>query len=199
MAEAEGELASLAEFAAIPGAPSEPTLRKLIADNPDFPVAKVGSNGSKYEIPVRRAMKWLQDKADRDLAAKRARSEAVMQVAMDFLGEDAASELGDVTMSAEEHLKWMQTELAATKVRLARGELIRKTSVEAAFAKVLVMFRRKGETFTARLGKRVELPRELIAQIDALIEQDHKALAAEMEQIVELTDADGEAGDDPAV
>lgn len=199
MAEAEGELATLAEFAAIRGAPSEPTLRKLIADNPDFPVVKVGSNGSKYEIPVRAAMKWLQDKAERDLAAKRARSEAVMQVAMDFLGEDAATDLGDAAMSADEHLKWMQTELAATKVRLARGELIRKGSVEAAFAKVLVMFRRKGETFTARLGKRVELPRELIAQIDALMEQDHKALAAEMEQIVELTDADGEAGDDPAV
>lgn len=194
-----GQVASLGEFATIPGAPSEPTLRKLIAENADFPVAKVGKNGSSYEIPVVKALEWLRLKNERDAAAKREHAEAVRQVAMDFLGEDSASGVHEVGLSADDRLKLLQAEMAAAKLRILRGEYIRKSSVDAAFANVLVVHRRRGDSFAARLGKRVDLPREIIAQIDTLMKMDQEALASEMGKITEQPDVDDDAGADPAV
>lgn len=182
-------LASLEDFVGIPGVPSAVTLRKLIKENPDFPTVTTGRPGVAYEIPVAKALTWLQEKRDRDEAAKRAHAEDVRQFAIDFLGEGAAASVEQAGLSSEERLRLLQEEMAAGKVRQMRGELIRKDSVEAALANLLVGMRRRAENFSARLSKRVDIPREVIVQIDALNDQDLKALAAELETIVELSDA----------
>lgn len=202
MASDGGQIASLAEFSAIPGAPSEPTLRKLIAENADFPVVKVGKNGSAYEIRVVPALQWLRAKNERETAAKRRHADEVRQVAMAFLGEDADSEAHEHGLSAEDKLKLLQAELAATKLRTMRGELIRKSSIEEALANLIVTDRRRRETFGARLAKRVDLTREQIAQIDALMEFDLRSFAADMETIADCgTESDdaGPNGGDPAL
>ena len=61
--------ASLAEFAAIPGVPSQVTLRQLIKDNPDFP-AKPGTNGVAYEIDVASAIAWVKARDEKRIAAE---------------------------------------------------------------------------------------------------------------------------------
>lgn len=180
--------ASLEDFASIPGVPSERTLRKIIKDNPDFPTVKAGRSGVAYEIPVTQALAWLKERAEREEAAKRAHAEDIRQHALDFLGRDAATAVEQQGLSTDERLKLLQEEIAACKVRQMRGELIRKDSVEAALANLLVASRRQGETFAARLSKRVDLPRDVMVQIDALMEQDLKALAADLEAAVEVDD-----------
>ena len=86
---AEPLIASLAEFAAIPGVPSEVTLRRLIKDNPDFP-AKPGTNGVAYEIDVEAGCAWLKDREARRVQAERDHAEQVRQLGLELLGEGAA-------------------------------------------------------------------------------------------------------------
>lgn len=192
-------ISSLGDFCAAPGMPSEPTLRKLIRDHPDFPVILTGKNGSAYEIDVRAAVAWLKAREEKEREALRARGEEVRQVVLDLLGEDAAAASAQPGMSALERKQALEEELIAIKVRERRRELIRRDSVEQALAQVLVMFRQRGETFSARLGKRTDLSREQIAAIDELMRQDQDFLADRMEKIAEITDADAAPGADPAV
>ena len=188
-------LASLEEFSGIPGVPSVVTLRKLIKDCPEFPTVVTGRPGIAYEIPVARALTWLQEKRYRDEAAKRAHADDVRQYAIDFLGADAAATVEQPGLSADERLKLLQEELLSTKVRKERGDLIRKASVEEALANLLVAVRRRNESFSDRLAKRVDMSREVIAQIDEMLKQDLKALAAELGTIAEIDDAWDEGGD----
>ena len=43
---------SLGELAMMPGMPSEPTLKKMMAEHPSFPVLKRGKNGVAYELDL---------------------------------------------------------------------------------------------------------------------------------------------------
>ncbi|MGD9470624.1 MAG: hypothetical protein AB7G24_00835 [Novosphingobium sp.] len=190
---------TLGDLAAVPGMPSEPTLRKLIKENPDFPVISTGSNGRAYEIDVAEAVAWLQAREEKIRAAERARSEEVRQFALDLLGSDSAAAESDAGLSAAEQKQLLEAELAGIKVAERRGELIRRNSVEEALAALLVMFRQRGETFSARLAKRIDLTREQIAAIDELMRQDQNFLADRMEKISEPDHADAATGADPAV
>ena len=192
-------IGTLGDLAAVPGIPSEPVLRKLIRENPDFPVISTGSNGVAYEIDVKAAVEWLQAREDRKREAERERGNAVKQYAMDLLGSDAAAVNREAGLSPAERKQLMEEELFAIKVAERRGELIRKTSVEQALAQVLVMHRQRGETFSARLSKRVDLARDVIVAIDEMMRQDQHMLADAMRKIAEQTDADAAHGADTAV
>lgn len=186
-------IASLAEFAAIPGVPSEVTLRKLIKDHADFP-AKPGKNGVAYEIDVERGIAWLKAREATELAAKRAHAEQVRQFGLELLGDGAAAEIGQAGLSAAERKQLLEEEFYAIKVAEKRGDLIRKADVEAAIADVLATDARRRATFMARLGKRVDLTREQIAAGEALMDADRKAYAAALERLTDTTDADAAHG-----
>lgn len=192
-------LGTLGDLAAVPGMPSEPTLRKIIRENPDFPVVSVGSNGVAYEIDVEQAVLWLRKRQEDDREAARARSAQVAQFALDLLGRDAAAAPGEAGLSPVERKQLLEEELVAIKVEERRGQLIRKDSVEEALGSVVVMDRELRKSFAARLSKRIELTRDLIAAIDALNEKDQRDLAARMEKITEIHHADATPGADTPV
>jgi len=194
-------IGTLGDLAAVPGMPSEPTLRKMIRENPDFPLISQGKNGVAYEIDVEAAVAWIKARAEEERAAARARSEEVRQFALDLLGADAASDQVNAGLSPSERQALLQEELLAIKLAERRGELIRKASVEDAVAAVLTLFRDRGRTFSTRLAKRMDLPRETIAAIDALVDQDLRMIADEMERICEVQPGhvDAANGADPAV
>jgi hypothetical protein len=195
---AETLLASLEEFARIPGVPSQPTLRQLIKDNPDFP-ATPGTNGRAYEIDVRAAVEWLKARDERRIAAERAHADAVRQLGLELLGSDAAADVDQAGLSANERKALLEEEFYAIKVAEKRGELIRKAEIEAVIADVLVRDAQRRATFMARLGKRVELTREQVAAGEALSDADRRAFASALERLTETTDADAATGADPAV
>lgn len=195
---AEPLIASLAEFAAIPGVPSEVTLRRLIKDSPDFP-AKPGTNGVAYEIDVEAGIAWLKDREARRVQSERDHADKVRQLGLELLGEGAAADVSQAGLSIDERKKLLEEEFYSIKVKERRGELIRKADVEAAIANVIATDKRLRENFMARLAKRVTLTRDQIAAGQGLIESDLRKFAAALENVTETSDADAATGDAAAV
>lgn len=195
---ADALIASLAEFAAIPGVPSEPTLRRLIKENPDFP-AVPGTNGIAYEIDVRAGVEWLKARDAKRIAAERAHAEQVRQLGLELLGEDAAADVTQAGLSIDERKKLLEEEFYAIKVAEKRGELIRKDSIEAAISDVLVADARRRASFMTRLAKRVSLSREQLAAAEELMEFDRRQFAAALKGLTENDDADAAGGGAAAV
>ena len=188
----------LADFSAIPGVPSQVTLRQLIKDNPDFP-AKPGTNGVAYEIDVAAAIAWLKARDERRIAAERTHADKVRQLGLELLGEDAAANVDQAGLGPSERKALLEEEFFAIKVAEKRGELIRKADIEAAISDVLVRDAQRRATFMARLAKRVDLEREAIAAGEVLMDADRRAFASALERLTETTDADAATGPDPAV
>lgn len=194
----EALIASLGEFAAIPGVPSEPTLRRLIKDNPDFP-ALPGTNGQAYEIDVAAGIAWLKARETKRVQGERDHAERVRQLGLELLGEGAAADVSQVGLSAEERRKLLEEEFYAIKVAEKRGELIRKADIEAAISDVLVADARRRSSFMTRLAKRVNLSREQLAAAEELIEFDRRQFAAALKGLVEDDDVDAAGGGAAAV
>jgi hypothetical protein len=191
-------IASLAEFAAIPGVPSEPTLRRYIKENADFP-AKPGTNGVAYEIDVALGVAWLKERDARRIEAERSHAEQVRQLGLELLGEAAASDVARDGLSSKERRKLMKQEYYEIKVAEKRGDLIRKADIEAAISDVIVADARRRATFMARLAKRVTLGREQIAAGQDLTDHDRRQFAAALERLTETKDVDAAGGGAAAV
>ena len=182
--------------------PSEATLRKLIRDEPGFverAVVSIGKNGVAYEIDVEAAVTWLQGHEEEKRAAARARSEEVRQFALELLGPGSSAENGESGLSAAERRALLEEEIVAIKLAEKRGELVRKDSVEAALSTVIVKDAQRRSSFSARLAKRIDLPRDIAAAIDALQDHDRRQFAGELEKLSETAHADAAPGAGPAV
>jgi len=173
---------SLGDLAAVPGIPSEPTLRKLIRENPDFPVVSTGTNGHAYEIDIAEAIAWLKSHEEKRREAERARSAEVRQFALDLLGPDAASQPRE-GLSIAERKQLLEEELIATKLAEKRGTLVRKDAVEAAFSALFDLLHEQRRTLAARLAKRTDLTRAQQTLVDEFIEADLHILAAKIEEM----------------
>jgi hypothetical protein len=195
---ADALIASLAEFAAIPGVPSEPTLRRLIKDNPDFP-ANPGTNGVAYEIDVAAGVAWLKEREAKRVQVERDHAEKVRQLGLELLGEGAAADVSQVGLSAEERRKLLEEEFYAIKVAEKRGELIRKADIEAAISDVLVADARRRSSFMTRLAKRVSLTRDQLAAAEELMDFDRRQFAAALKGLTETSDVDAATGGAAAV
>lgn len=195
---AEALIASLGEFAAIPGVPSEPTLRRLIKENPDFP-ANPGTNGQAYEIDVAAGVAWLKAREAKRVQSERDHAERVRQLGLELLGEGAAADVSQVGLSADERRKLLEEEFYAIKVAEKRGELIRKIEIEAAISDVLVADAQRRASFMTRLAKRVNLTREQLAAAEELIDYDRRQFAAALKGLTENDDADAAGGGAAAV
>lgn len=192
-------IGSLGDLAAMPGMPSEPTIRKLIAAHADFPILKRGTNGSAYEFDLSAAHGFILALQRREEEAARARAEEVRQFGLQLLGDDAASAKPEaVGLSPTERLALLQEELVAMKVAKERGELVRKDSVEAALGELISWYAQAGRTFAARLAKRVDVERDVIAAIDRLMTADQAELAARMEKMGHAA-PEHQSGDNPPV
>jgi hypothetical protein len=186
-------IGSLAELASLPGMPSEPTIRKLIAKHADFPILKRGTNGDAYEFDLGDAAKFIVGLREREEIEARQRAEKVRQFGLELLGADAvALDASQVGLSAAERRDLMAEEVEAIKLARHRGELVRKASVEAAIAEFLVWLAERQKSFTARLAKRADVPREVLTSIDRLIEADRNEIASRMEKMKDAGDAGGD-------
>lgn len=191
-------IGSLGELAAMPGMPSEPTIKKLIAAHGDFPILKRGTNGSAYEFDLAAAHGFILGLQRQEEEVARQRAEEVRQFGLALLGDDAASAVPEsVGLTPSERLAMLQEELVAIKVAKERGELIRKASIEAALGEVVIWFAQTGRTFSSRLAKRMDLSRDQIAAIDKLMEADQTELAARMEKMGHAAPDDQPGGHPP--
>lgn len=170
---------NLADLAAT-GLASEPTLRKWIAAQPDQDwIICRGSPGVDYEIDIPGAIASWRAEEDRKTEAARQRADGLKQLGLDLgLSEQPSAAAG---FSVAERKALLEEELVAIKLDEKRGELIRFAEVEGAIGDVLARFRQKGDTFAARLAKRIDLTRDQITAIDRLMRADQDELADMME------------------
>jgi hypothetical protein len=173
---------NLADLAAT-GLASEPTLRRWIAAQPDQPwILKRGSNGDAYEIDIPGAVEAFRAAEEAKSEEARNRADSIRQLALELgitgpAGEDA------VALSIAERRQLLEEELVAIKLSKMRRELVAFAEVQAAVGDVLVKFRQRLRSFSARVAKRVDLTREQIAAIDRLLESDLTDLADDMEKM----------------
>lgn len=179
-------IVNLGELASMPGLPNEHQLRKLIRDNPDFPVIDRGAKGSAYEFDLGAVVQWLQQYQASEAEADRARGEETRQLAMVLLGSDAASGDRPVGLTSSERRAQLEEELVAGKLSARKGELMRRASLTGAIAQVVLIDSRMRAGFAQRLVANVPLAPELIAAIDTLQDLDRKAFAHDLMQVVDI-------------
>lgn len=175
-------LGNLADLAAT-GLASEPTLRKWIAAQPDQPwIIKRGSNGDAYEIDMAGAVEaWKAEEAAK-LEAARQRSQELRQFGMEF-GLGAGAEPEQAGLSIAERKLLLEEEVIAIKIARERGDLVAKAEIEAAIDTLLGIIGRRMGDFSARLAKKVDLPRDLQVAIDRQMDTDRAEIARKMEEM----------------
>jgi hypothetical protein len=189
---------SLGDLALMPGMPSEPTLRKLMAERPDFPIIARGSNGVAYEIELADAFAFVRGLEDEKRKLVDARNAEIRQLGFELLGDDAASAaMAPSMLSSADRKQILEEELAAIRVGERRRELVRKGPVIAATGDLVLFIAERMKTLPDRLGKRTHVSREVLAALDRLIEQDRRDIAARMERAVDAFSGDEDT--DPAV
>lgn len=189
-------IGNLSELAMMPGMPSEPTIKKLIDENPDFPILTRGDRGVAWEIDLVAAATFIRELQRRAEERARARAAEVNQLGLDLLGADAASIRTDrVELTSADRRALMEEELVAIKLAEKRGELIRKDEAEQAISKLAVAFVERLSSLVARASKRVDLPRETQVQLQKLIDGDRTWIALQLDR----TDVASTDQRDPAV
>ena len=175
----------------MPGMPSEPTLRKLMAERPDFPIVARGSNGVAYEIELDQAFAFVRGLEEEKRKAVDARNAQIRQLGFELLGDDAASAgVAPSMLSSADRKQILEEELAAIRVGERRRELVRKGPVIAATGDLVLFIADRLKTLPDRLGKRTHVSREVLAALDRLIEQDCRDIAARMERAVDAFSGD---------
>lgn len=173
---------NLADLAAT-GLASEPTLRKWIAAQPDQAwIIKRGSNGDAYEIELEGAIEAFRAEEQAKTDAARDRAAQINQLALEF-GISVPAAEQSVELSIAERKQLLEEELVAMRVARMRGELVSLASCQAAFGDVMVMFRQRLRTMSARLAKKIDLSRDQITAIDRHIELELGELATAMEKM----------------
>lgn len=171
------ETVSLSEFAIILSV-SEPTLRRRLADAPADVVLKRGTHGDAYEIDPAAGVRWWLELKAADDAEAAARRDRIGAMQLSLLGDDAALADSDVGgISAAEQKAALEAELAAIRLGKERGELVRADDVLARLSEFTIKI---GSTFSSlpvRLARRVDVPPEVTAMLQQLINQDLNALA----------------------
>lgn len=180
---------SLGELASMPGMPSEPTLKKMMAEHPAFPVLKRGKNGVAYELDLVAAHQFVTAIRAAEEEAARSRAAEVHQLGLDLMGGVSLAGPSDAGMSAADRKAMIEAEILANRLGKDRGELVQKVTVDAAVAAVFQLLNRKYLSFGARLSKRIELTREQIAIVEQMAERDLVELANKFEEMGGTGDA----------
>lgn len=170
---------NLADLAAT-GLASEPTLRNWIKSQPDQEwIIRRGDRGVDYEIDIPMAIAAWQAAEDEKTEAARQRAGELKQLGLNLgLGEQSSAVSG---FSIAERKALLEEELVAIKLDEKRGNLIPFAEVEGTIGDILARFRQKGDTFAARLAKRIDLTRDQITAIERLARADQAELADMME------------------
>lgn len=189
---------TLGELAMMPGMPSEPTLKKLMALHPAFPVLSRGKNGVAYEIDLAAAHRFVTAVRAAEEEAARGRAAEVHQLGLELMGGESLAGPSDAGLSASDRKAMIEAEILANRLGKDRGELVSKASMEAAIAAVFQLLNGKYRSFGARLSKRIELTREDITMIEQMAERDLVELANKFEEMGGTGDATFDVpGDSP--
>jgi len=81
-------IVSITQFCRRPGAPSLPTLRKIIDSHPDFPVVERGHQGLRWKIDTEAAERFLQSLREPARMDPERRRQLIKELGLEFVGGD---------------------------------------------------------------------------------------------------------------
>lgn len=167
MQDADGYLVNLSEFAGLVDK-SLPTVRKIIADNPDFPVERRGARGTDYVIDARAGHHWLQSHDAEVQAAQRQRIEDLRQLKLEIWGSDGVDQNdAAVTLTPQEESTQLDNRLKALKLAREHGEILMKADVQRAWAQALARLRDDVQGLSPMLTRELSLNRQQRNKLDA--------------------------------
>lgn len=190
---------SLSEFAVLVGV-SEPTLRKRFAAAGDeAPIGKRGKNGEAYEIPIPAALEWWKAQQAAAEAEDVARREALRGLQMDLLGDDRVLDAASAGLSATEQAAQLEAEIKAIKLGQMKAELVRAEDVERVAAAFMALVADRMNTLATRLRNRTDLPADVMAVLERMVQRDLHDLADAALKIGERSLAEERVTGDPPV
>jgi phage terminase Nu1 subunit (DNA packaging protein) len=177
-------IGSLGELAAMDGMPSEPTIRKMIDADPEFPVLSRGTHGRAWEFNLAEAWRYVRAVQEREEEEARARRHEINQLTLSLLGDDALGVAPAALMlSPSEQSAALQAELLRIKLAKERGELVRADEMDAALSEIMVWLAEAMNAMAAKCAKRLTFSREQLGVIDAVTGQTQIELADRMERV----------------
>lgn len=184
MSDASPLIGSLGDLAAMAGMPSEPTIKRMIDADPEFPVLSRGTNGRAWEFDLQAAWQYIRDCQARDEAAARAHREAVAQLGFDLLGQGALVEDVEVlTLSPQEQNAALNAEYLRTKMAEKRRTLVPVREIAAGLSEDLVFISDFGRAFSGRCAKRATFSREQMNVIDQVMDEFLAGIADRFEEL----------------
>lgn len=184
MSDASPLIGSLGDLAAMAGMPSEPTIKRMIDADPEFPVLSRGTNGRAWEFDLKVAWQYIRDCQARDEAAARAHREAVAQLGFNLLGQGALVEDVEVlTLSPQEQNAALNAEYLRTKMAEKRRTLVPVREIAAGLSEDLVFISDFGRAFSGRCAKRATFSREQMNVIDQVMDEFLAGIADRFEEL----------------
>lgn len=184
-----GNLSELANLH--PDMPSEPTIKKLIDENPDFPIITRGDRGVPWEIDLAAAALFIRELRRRDEEAARARAAEVRQFGFELLGPDAAAAQPDrPELTAKDQQALIEAEIAAIKLGQLRGEFVRRAEVETSLGQLAALMQQRFLTLPDRLAKSVTIARDVQARLHRIVEADLGWVADQLEKLSDAVSTD---------
>lgn len=175
-------IGSLGDLAAMAGMPSEPTIKKMIDGDPEFPVLSRGTNGRSWEFDLRAAWQYIRDCQRREEERARAHKEKVAQLGLDLLGDGAlVQDLEVLTLTPQEQNAAMNAEYLRTKMAEKRRTLVPASEVVAGLADDAAWFVDQCDGFSGKCAKRGTFNREQLNVIDQVIDELRTRFAERLE------------------
>ena len=172
MADEKPLIGSLGDLVAMAGMPSEPTIKRMIDADPDFPVLVRGTNGRAWEFDLRVAWLYARDCQRRDEESARAHKEQVAQLGLDLLGEGALIEDVEVlALTPQEQNAAMNAEYLRTKLAEKRGTLVLARDIASGLSEDIVFISEQGRAFSGRCAKRATFSREQLLVVDQVMDE----------------------------
>lgn len=184
MSDASPLIGSLGDLAAMAGMPSEPTIKRMIDADPEFPVLSRGTNGRAWEFDLQAAWQYIRSCQEREEAKARAHREAVAQLGFDLLGQGALVEDVEVlTLSPQEQNAALNAEYLRTKMAEKRRTLVPVSEIAAGLSEDLVFISDFGRAFSGRCAKRATFSREQMNVIDQVMDEFLAGIADRFEEL----------------
>ncbi|WP_046194804.1 hypothetical protein [Sphingomonas sp. SRS2] len=184
-------IGNLSELVAMPGLGSEPTIKKYIDDNPDFPIITRGDRGVAWEIDLGAAALFIRDLQRKADEAARQRALDVRQFGLNLLGDAAASAQPDrPELTAKDQQQLIEAEIAAIKLGVLRGDFVRRAEVETALGQMAVEFQRRFLSLPDRVSKKITLARDALATLQRIVEADLGWVADQLEKLSDAVPTD---------
>lgn len=137
---------------------SEPTLKRLMRANADFPIKRGGSNGVPYAFDARAVVAWWQAHEAAVAAEREQKADRAQQLRLELLGGVTTGEAQGLT--GKQRLDELNAELTAMRVAKERGELLVKADVEQHLANAFTILRQEIQQVAPSASRAFTLSRD---------------------------------------